>query len=72
LLTVGKTVDEAAWWFISMERCCQAQILAESVGKPKLIDEKTTEETHKLVGFNPWDRMNDINRSPRCPSKIFA
>lgn len=30
LLTVGDTVEAAAWWFISMERCCQMQILAES------------------------------------------
>ncbi|MGH9207162.1 MAG: class II aldolase/adducin family protein, partial [Acidimicrobiales bacterium] len=28
LLTVGQSVDEAAWWFITMERSCQAQLLA--------------------------------------------
>ena len=38
LLTVGGTVDEAAWWFITMERSCQAQLLAEAAGKPVLID----------------------------------
>ena len=38
LLTVGRSVDEAAWWFITMERTCQAQILAESAGTPVLID----------------------------------
>ncbi|TPI29743.1 class II aldolase/adducin family protein [Mesorhizobium sp. B3-1-9] len=38
LLTVGETVDEAVWWFISMERCCQAQFLAESVGTPLQVD----------------------------------
>ncbi|WP_236692828.1 class II aldolase/adducin family protein [Aneurinibacillus tyrosinisolvens] len=37
LLTVGKTVDEAAWWFITMERSCQAQLLAEAAGTPTLI-----------------------------------
>ena len=30
LLTVGNTVDSAAWWFITMERTCQVQLLAES------------------------------------------
>ncbi|MCC5014629.1 MULTISPECIES: class II aldolase/adducin family protein [unclassified Legionella] len=30
LLTVADTVEAAVWWFISMERCCQMQILAES------------------------------------------
>src|SRR5262244_3794882 len=34
LLTVGGTVDEAAWWFITMERTCQSQLLAEAAGKP--------------------------------------
>src|SRR5262249_250796 len=35
LLTVGTTsVDEAAFWFITMERTCQAQLLAEAAGKP--------------------------------------
>ena len=39
LLTVGQTsVDEAAWWFITMERTCQAQLLAEAAGTPVLID----------------------------------
>lgn len=40
LLTVGRSVEEAAWWFISMERVCQSQILAESVSKPILISEQ--------------------------------
>ena len=34
LLTVGSTVDGAAWWFITMDRSCQVQILAASVDKP--------------------------------------
>ncbi len=32
LLTVGHSVDEAVWWFITMERSCQAQLLAEAAG----------------------------------------
>jgi ribulose-5-phosphate 4-epimerase/fuculose-1-phosphate aldolase len=34
LLSVGHSVDEAAWWFITMERTCQAQIAAEAAGDP--------------------------------------
>lgn len=34
LLTVGHSVDEAAWWFITMERSCQTQLLAEGAGTP--------------------------------------
>jgi ribulose-5-phosphate 4-epimerase/fuculose-1-phosphate aldolase len=37
LLTVGQSVDEAAWWFIRMDAACRVQLLAESAGTPKLI-----------------------------------
>ena len=37
LLTVGATVEETAWWFITMERTCQSQLLAEAAGKPVQI-----------------------------------
>jgi ribulose-5-phosphate 4-epimerase/fuculose-1-phosphate aldolase len=50
LLTVGHSVDEAAWWFITMERSCQAQILAESVGTPTLIDPDMARTTAGQVG----------------------
>jgi len=50
LLTVGETVDEAVWWFITMDRSCQAQLLAEAVGKPILIDEDDARLTYTQVG----------------------
>ena len=51
LLTVGQTsVDEAAWWFITMERTCQAQLLAQSAGTPVLIDPDQAEKTSRQVG----------------------
>ncbi len=50
LLTVGQTVDEAAWWFITMERSCQAQLLAEAAGTPIKIDAASAAITHQQVG----------------------
>jgi ribulose-5-phosphate 4-epimerase/fuculose-1-phosphate aldolase len=50
LLTVGKTVDEAAWWFITMERSCQAQLLAEAAGKPIHIAPENALVTRSQVG----------------------
>src|SRR5580692_5193538 len=47
LLTVGHSVDEAVWWFITMERSCQAQILASSAGDPVLIDPEMAKMTSK-------------------------
>jgi ribulose-5-phosphate 4-epimerase/fuculose-1-phosphate aldolase len=50
LLTVGHTVDEAAWWFITMERSCQAQLLAEAAGTPVLIRPEVAELTATQTG----------------------
>ena len=52
-LTVGGTVEEAVWWFVSMERCCQAQILVESMSvKPCLISHDVALNTrNNEVGF---------------------
>ncbi|HMH07681.1 MAG TPA: class II aldolase/adducin family protein [Terriglobales bacterium] len=50
LLTVGRTVDEAAWWFITMERSCQAQLMAEAVGAPVKIDPADAAITRQQVG----------------------
>jgi ribulose-5-phosphate 4-epimerase/fuculose-1-phosphate aldolase len=51
LLTVGQTsVDEAAWWFITMERTCQAQLLADAAGTPVSIDADQAAKTAKQVG----------------------
>lgn len=50
LLTVGHTVDEAAWWFITMDRSCQAQLMAEAAGKPIPIDPDTASLTYSQIG----------------------
>lgn len=64
LFTVGQSVDEAAWWFITMERTCQAQLLAQAAGTPLLVSAEdaryTREQTaYPLAGwfsFQPlWD-----------------
>ncbi len=50
LLTVGKSVDEAVWWFITMERCCQSQLLAEAAGAPISVDPEHARLTRGQVG----------------------
>lgn len=50
LITVGDSVDEAAWWFITMERSCQAQLLAEAAGTPKPIAHEHAVQTRETVG----------------------
>lgn len=54
LLTVGGSVDEAAFWFISLDKTCQAQLLAdaaEAAGyKKKIIDDEEAAYTALQVG----------------------
>ncbi len=66
LLTVGQSVDAAVWSFITMDRSCQTQLLAEAAGTPVLIDADMARKTYKSVGsqvacrasFQPlWDMI---------------
>jgi ribulose-5-phosphate 4-epimerase/fuculose-1-phosphate aldolase len=50
LLTVGHSVDEAAWWLITMERTCQAQLLADAAGETVKIDPDQAAHTATQVG----------------------
>lgn len=55
LLTVGQSVDEAAFWFISMDKTCHAQLLADAASagsgyKKIMINEEEAEYTAKQVG----------------------
>jgi ribulose-5-phosphate 4-epimerase/fuculose-1-phosphate aldolase len=53
LLTVGRSVDEAAWWFITMERSCHVQLMAEAAGTPMPIDDDCARLTQSQVGSPP-------------------
>src|ERR1700723_679783 len=59
LLTVGETVEEAAWWFITMDRSCHAQLLAEAAGEPVKIDHAQAIATRGQGGthFAGWFRF---------------
>jgi ribulose-5-phosphate 4-epimerase/fuculose-1-phosphate aldolase len=50
LITIGHCVEEAAWWFITMDRSCHAQLLAEAAGVPVKIDHATAVTTREQVG----------------------
>ncbi len=51
LFTVGETVDEAAFWFISMERSCQAQLMAMAAGDPIEIRDEYARYTAEQTGY---------------------
>ncbi|WP_019909892.1 class II aldolase/adducin family protein [Paenibacillus sp. HW567] len=61
ILSLGKSVEEAAYWFISFEKASQGQLLAEAAGKPLLIaDERAesiaawTDEKFGWLNFQPY------------------
>jgi ribulose-5-phosphate 4-epimerase/fuculose-1-phosphate aldolase len=65
LLTAGKSIEAAAWFFVMMDRCCQAQLLAEAAGTPRLIAPEVARRTRELNGldaagqanFAPWHAL---------------
>ena len=58
LLTVGQSVEEAAWWFVAMDRCCQAQMLAQAAGQVHLIDERGALAAREQMGSPAMGRFN--------------
>ncbi|MGW0530772.1 class II aldolase/adducin family protein [Streptomyces sp. NPDC003032] len=69
LLTVGDSVDSAAWWFLSMERSCQVQLSARAAGRPVLIGHRQAVRTREQLGsdlvawINYQPLWQDISRS---------
>jgi ribulose-5-phosphate 4-epimerase/fuculose-1-phosphate aldolase len=51
LFTVGQSVDEAVFWFVSMERSCQAQLMAMAAGDPIEIRDEYARYTFEQTGF---------------------
>ncbi|MEX5341079.1 class II aldolase/adducin family protein [Pseudomonas sp. I2] len=58
LLTASRhSIDEAAFWFIALERCCQQQLLIEASGiEPKLVTPERCRYSRENVGspFIGW------------------
>lgn len=55
LLTVGQSIEEAVFWFVSLEKCCQTQLLADAAAagrgyQTKKIGDEEAELTYKIVG----------------------
>ncbi|KAL1875490.1 hypothetical protein VTK73DRAFT_10040 [Phialemonium thermophilum] len=64
LLTAGQTVDEAAAFFIALERACEAQLLADAAaanGIPK-----------NIVGHEEAEYTKKCSGSPACMFMQFA
>lgn len=74
LITVGQSVDEAAFWFISLDKTCQAQLLADAAAaggyEKQVIDEEEAAHSAQQLGgpekgwlcFQPCKWPTPINR----------
>jgi len=67
LLTVGQTVDEAAWWFITLERSCHVQLLAEAAAArsgeaPRQVRPEAARQSYSIVGtpFAGWFQFQPL------------
>lgn len=55
LLTVGETIDAAAFWFLSLDKTCHAQLLVDAAEqgsglKKTLIPDEEAEYSYQQVG----------------------
>ncbi|RQM07432.1 hypothetical protein DH86_00002875 [Scytalidium sp. 3C] len=55
LVTVGNSVDEAAFWFLSLDKTCMAQLLADAASagsghKKRLISDEEAAYSYEQVG----------------------
>jgi ribulose-5-phosphate 4-epimerase/fuculose-1-phosphate aldolase len=55
LLTCGKTIESAVFWYMSLEKCCYAQLLADAAGGGRggqtiKVDDDDARFTYMTVG----------------------
>ena len=55
LLTVGQSIEAAVFWFVSLEKCCQVQLMADAAvggrgGETKKIADEDAAFTYKTIG----------------------
>jgi ribulose-5-phosphate 4-epimerase/fuculose-1-phosphate aldolase len=76
MLTVGESVESAAWWFLTLERTAQSQLMAYAAAaglgsKPRQIAAHAAEQTRGQVGFElaGWFQFQPIweRISQDCP-----
>jgi ribulose-5-phosphate 4-epimerase/fuculose-1-phosphate aldolase len=70
MLTVGQSVESAAWWFLTLERTAQSQLMAYAAGTPRQIGHEEATQTRGQVGFELggwfqfqpiWERVSRDN-----------
>ncbi|HQT66222.1 MAG: class II aldolase/adducin family protein [Rhodospirillales bacterium 20-60-12] len=76
LLTASHhSIDDAAWWFIALDLCCRAQLMAEATGsKPTMVSPDKARYSREHVGseFIGWLHFQPIyDRIARTQPDMF-
>ena len=50
ILTVGQTIEETVFWYVTMERTCEVELLARAAGTPTVIDDAVAAKTQEEIG----------------------
>jgi ribulose-5-phosphate 4-epimerase/fuculose-1-phosphate aldolase len=58
LITVGRSVEEAAWWFITLDRACQMELLARAAGTPRIMSPDEATLAHRQFSNANMARHN--------------
>ena len=63
-ITTGQSVDEAAWWFIALERACQSQLVAMAAGEFQVIRDEYAQFSYEQSGhsFGGWFQFQTIKQ----------
>ena len=54
IFTTGLSIDEAAWWYVLMNHCCEAQLLAEAAGTPRLWPPESARALASVLGSSTF------------------
>jgi ribulose-5-phosphate 4-epimerase/fuculose-1-phosphate aldolase len=49
ILSTGPSIDIALWYYFSLERCCQSQLMADAAGETTLIPHETAIKTREFI-----------------------
>lgn len=58
VITVGGSVEEAAYWFVSYDRAAQVQLLAEAAGTPAYLAAEEARIAHRQFGHPDLARFS--------------
>lgn len=50
ILTVGQSIEECVFWYVTMERTCEVELLARASGTPIPIGDEVARQTYANVG----------------------